>query len=129
MVKLKAATVDGVAMAQIKIPENGYVIGGGTGYFASGTNGDWLDICVVDVDNILGYGAGTVVKCFSDNGVPAANKGYYIDPNQELKIDTIVSDDPAALVKDLWLRLIATKNDVADSDTFYANLRWGKRLR
>lgn len=129
MVKLTAPTVNGVATMDLKIPDDNYVIAGGTGYFATGSHGDWVDIKLVDIDNVMGYGAGFVAGGFGDTLVPESNRGYYVNPNFELNIGSVVNNDPALLVKNLYLRVIATKADINDSDTFYVNLRWGKRLR
>lgn len=69
--------------------------------------GDKVDFQVVDVDNILGYGAGVVLDEFG--------KDWYLDPNVCTQPDVLVPY-PAKILANLYIRLkyhsVGTSNDV-----------------
>lgn len=78
----------------------------GVQYYAKDAEvGDNLTFQVIDIDNILGYGAGTVLDEFG--------KDWYVMPDKEVTIRLY----KASLIKDLYIRLkytsIGTVNDVS----------------
>jgi hypothetical protein len=75
-------------------------------YAGNAVYGDYVKCTVVDVDNILGYGAGLEVGCWITK--------WYIVPNQLL---TLVLPHTGQVPKNLYLRIaytsVGTQNDVS----------------
>lgn len=69
--------------------------------------GDYVKFQVVDVDNILGYGAGTVLDEFGSD--------WYIDPNV-CQQGQVIIPYPAKIIANLYIRIVyvsvGTVNDV-----------------
>lgn len=85
MSKATADFVDGEAEISIKLPGTVGVdtvfIGGGYAFTDVHTFGDCVEkVQIVDVDNILGMGAHTVVATYHDDRVATANQGWYLYP-------------------------------------------------
>ena len=74
-----------------------------------GNDGDSLDFCVIDIDNILGYGANFVLDAFAKN--------YYVFPNE---IET-VREYKADMFPGLYIRAHYTKTGPTDA-RFICNL-------
>ena len=74
-----------------------------------GNIGDTVDFCVVDLDNILGYGAGFEVDKFAD--------GFYIFPGET----AVLKEHAAKLIKDLYIRA-HYNNTGAEDAQFTCNL-------
>lgn len=127
MVKCDGATVNGKAMTQFKVPPAGRYITGGAVFFKNPTAGDWATAFVIDKDNILGYGANTVVGSFTEFEVdPNTNKfkGWFIPPNAgELLVEQMIGLD--FLLGGLYLEIDGYKADPNDSDMMYVNVKWG----
>ena len=133
----KAATdVDGKAEVIIKVPgtftwpkTDGRTIEGGLSFFENVGPGDYITIDLRDDDNLLGLGAGTILDSFNDDGLPAECKGWYFLGTDPLELHPVVSDDPTDVPAGMYLHLIGQKADIAQSDTLFVNLHWGKRIR
>jgi hypothetical protein len=73
--------VNGVAEISIEIPSGGRFIGGGSAFTDVFYPGDCCyAIKVVDVNNILGYGAEFMVSNYHDDEMPEGNQGWYFLP-------------------------------------------------
>lgn len=87
---------------------------------------------VVDVNNILGFGADTVVKSYHDDEADAANQGWYIGVDQydasgnASFIEVKPLGGYAFLPAGLALRITAVKDPAHKTSTFYVNLLSGK---
>lgn len=46
----------------------------GLDFFSDSVNGDWITVSVVDVNNVLGFGAGVVLDTFATEWLLEANK-------------------------------------------------------
>jgi len=133
--------VTGIADIVIKVPGTfgldqhgnllkGRTIEGGFGCFSTQEAGDYLTIELRDDDNLLGYGAGTVLDEFHDTTVPADNQGWYFMGSNVLDLNPIVSDDPTDLPCAMYLHICGHKASIPDpAHTFYINLHWGARIR
>lgn len=76
-------------------------------------DGDFIHFEVVDVDNILGYGAGVVLDRFGDN--------WYIDEDIKTQPDIIVQY-PAKIAEGLYLRIVYTSIGLVNDVNIKANL-------
>ena len=124
----------GLADAIIKVPgtfgdQKARTIEGGFGCFKNQEPGDYLKVELRDDDNLLGYGAGTVLNSFHDTDVPAVNRGWYFLGTTTMDLKPVVSDDPTELPAGMYLHIMAQKADTATADTLYINLHWGNRIR
>jgi hypothetical protein len=91
--------VDGACTISIKIPGTpgsgeGRWVAGGYAFTNVWTAGDRVTLCqVVDTDDLMGYGAGTVLKTYHDTDVDASDLGWRMWPAQqvggEIEIDPI----------------------------------------
>ncbi len=71
-----------------------YIYGGVYEVVGTPNDGDYLDIQVIDIDNVLGYGAGTVLATF-------VYKEYI---NTERKYNEITSEDGNKIPTGVYLR-------------------------
>ena len=81
-----------------------------------------------DDDNLLGYGAGFVMKTFHDTDVPADNQGWYMIGDWA-RLDPLVNNDPADVPAGFYLHISGKKYAVSVADDFYVNIHWGIRNR
>ncbi len=141
MAKLRADTdpATGIAVVQILCPgtpggaNEGRYIQGAEAFFTTAHPEDMVTKAeVVDVDNILGFGADTVVKCYHDDEADAANQGWFIgvdqyDANGNASfIEVKPLGGYAFLPAGLYLRITGVKDPSSKTSTFYVNLLWGK---
>ncbi len=78
-------------------------------HITDGNDGDNVSFSVVDVDNILGYGAGAILDTFADN--------FYVFPGEVAEI----REHQADLITGLYIR--ATYNNTGASNArFVGNL-------
>jgi len=142
MATIRVATdpATGIAVVQIKSPgtpgvagEGRYIMGA-EAFFKSAHPEDRITKSeVVDVDDILGYGAGTVLKSYHDDEAPEENQGWFIGVDQygpDGQNGSFVEVKPlggyAFLPAGLWLRITAVKDPASKTSAFFANLLWGK---
>jgi hypothetical protein len=132
----------GIANAAMKIPGTfgvdaagnllvGRTISGGRSDFAAKQYGDYVVAEVRDDDNLLGYGAGTVLDTFHDTGTDSAHSGWYF-LGRPIDLSSVVTDDPTNLPAGMYLYIIGYKAGtlpLAVADTLYANIHWGQRIR
>lgn len=95
-----------------KIPDHMY-LGAITGYFNGQSNGDYISVSVVDVDNILGFGAGVVlsnpvIKCFVN---PTSNQLMQIDIGY-----------PVFMLQNIYIRISYTSSNILSSVEAYVNV-------
>lgn len=100
-----------------KMPEDRY-INGVRLIMKNHEDGDYVKFQVVDVDNILGYGAGTVLDEFGDT--------WYVDSASDTQPDVIVPY-PAKILKDLYIRIIYNSTGTTNDVTVRANLYLHKK--
>jgi hypothetical protein len=121
--------VDGtVADSMIRVPDGGRSIEGGQGSFVNQETGDYLTIDLRDDDNLLGFGAGTLISTFTDTGVSASNGGWYFMGSQPLVLHPVVDNDPSNLPGGFYLHVCGHKRDPALADTLFVNFHWGLRV-
>lgn len=82
----------------------------GIEYYTTGIVGDSCKFQVVDVDNILGAGAGYVVEEFGTD--------YWMWPNTAWRIQLY----KAQLIKDLYVRMVYNNTHASNNCSVYANL-------
>lgn len=129
----------GIAIAIIKAPgtpgvaNEGRYIMGAEAFFKSAHPEDKVTaVEVVDVDDILGFGPGTVLKAYHDDEVPVDNQGWVIGVDQygTLQNASYIEVKPlggfAFLPAGLYFRITAKKDPTSPSSVFYCNLLWGK---
>lgn len=134
--RLSAAndTSTGIADAVLKIPgtvgdAEGRTISGGSAWFKNQAAGDYVVAEVRDDDNLLGYGAGTVLDSFHDLGTATGNAGWYFFGSEPMNLRPVVSDDPTDLPSGMYLHVIGHKAIIATVDDIYVNIHWGKKIR
>lgn len=102
--------ITGIAMAgtttniDYKITEERY-INGVRLILSDHADGDYLDFEVVDIDNILGLGAGTVLDQFGSN--------WFVDDSSKTQPDVIVPY-PAKIISGLYIRLKYTSTGITN---------------
>lgn len=106
-------------------PSNGRYIDGGEAWFTPGVSGDRvLSLSVVDKDDILGMGPGTVLGTYHDVEVPAGNQGWRLHPVYPTEVETLgwYGFIPAGM----YLVMRVKRSPVAtENGNFYCNLQWG----
>ena len=100
---------------------DGRFVEGGAAWFATYHIDDHFEVHIVDVDNILGYGAGTQVGSYTETG---ANSGFYAEPNGTVRVSSMGFF--GFVSSGLYLRMEAQSGDSAQ-DTIYMNIIWGKK--
>lgn len=128
----------GVAVAQIKSPGimangNGRYLAGGEAFFDYAHTLDIVTkIEIVDVDNVLGYGAETVIKSYHDDESDLSNQGWIIGVDTFNSIGNSGSIEVETLggygfiPAELYLRITAQKDPANKTGTFFVNVFWGK---
>jgi len=127
------ATVDsetGLATVLIKIPGtpnsgDGRWISCGIGFFDVHTPGDKvLGVYFTDEDNLLGYGAGTVIGSYTDDDAAEENRGWAVPPSGWLKAEAVggYGFGPSGF----YIKVIGKKAGESPSGKFYINMEWGK---
>ena len=119
----------GEAVVQVKVPgvmANGdgrYVDAGEAWFTAHDVDDQVLEVSVVDVDNVLGYGAGFVLKTYHDEEVPAANQGWRMS-SYVTNVDAL--GGYGFLPAELYFQIKAKKDPTNKTGKLYLNLKWGK---
>lgn len=111
------------------IANNGRYVAGGYAFSDGYKFGDKVSkIEVVDDDNILGFGAGTVIKSYTDNDAEASNSGWYfwatINGEGEIEIDPI--GGYGFLPSGLYLRVTCNRVSGSPANNVNINIWWGK---
>lgn len=123
-------TEDGTVTVLLKVPgtpgsEDGRWISSGIAFFDVHTPGDKIvGVYFTDEDNILEYGAGTVVGSYTDDDADEVNRGWIIPPSGWVKAEAIggYGFAPAGF----YIKVIAFKAGESPSGKFYCNFEWGK---
>jgi len=104
---------DSVSSLDLKITEDNVYLNGGEILYQDAVWGDYITMQVVDIDNVLGYGANTVLKEYIHK--------RYIHP--ELKSDEVCLPYAGMAPKNTYLRLkytsVGTTNDVKVAANYY----------
>lgn len=99
-----------------KIENGNKLIHGAIFYAKDAEIGDYVSAKVIDIDNILGYGAGTILKEWIVK--------WYVIPNQQMKI---TQDSAGEVLEGLYLRLsytsVGTVNDVKVLVNYYLSVK------
>lgn len=100
----------------LKIEHDNVLVHGAMFYAKDAVFGDHVKAKVVDVDNILGYGAGTVLSKWIEK--------WYIVPNTLLKV---TQDSAADILNGLYLRIqytsVGTTNNVEVICNYYLSIK------
>lgn len=121
---------NGEALIELKVPgvmaQGGCRwIDGGKAFFDVGHAGDAvIEVAIVDKDNVLGYGANTVLKTYHDDECDLENQGWYIYPTRPLEIETL--GYYGQIPSELYLVIKAKKAAGHESGTFFCNMFWGE---
>ena len=127
------ATVDEFSEATIllKIPGvmangDGRWVSGGEGWFDSIHKDDRIiELEVVDVDDVLGGGAGAMLKAYCDDDMPESNEGGRICLHTgTMKIESM--GGYGWIPAQLYLKIMAKKGGDITTGTFYCNIQWAK---
>jgi len=94
---------------------------GGQGWSDNYHADDVVKICLTDEDNILGYGAGSVIKAYTDLGVPSGNQGWFTPKGEPLDLDSF--SGIGSLLAGLYLKIEVQKGDNS-IDIFRCNIKW-----
>lgn len=130
--RYEATTVLATGCAKISIQIPGTTgtetrrISSAQGWFGTQTQGDYYKAWIEDTDNILGYGAGTVVAKFYDDAVSSGNQGWYFPTSGIAEIGGM--GRPKVLVAGLYLVIEGYKNlslPLGVADTLRVNIFWG----
>jgi hypothetical protein len=135
VVKLASAQAEvgsnGMATISIKIPGTpnsgaGRWIDGGTAWFDDQHKDDRiLSVVFTDEDNLLGYGAGTVVGSYTDSELDSAQQGWRI-PNKRGMIEVIAMGGYGFAPAGFYMKITGQKGGGIVTGTLYMNVMWGK---
>jgi hypothetical protein len=126
--------VSGEAKISIKVPgtpgtSDVRYVAGGYAFTDVFSFGDAMNkIQVVDVDNIIGMGANTVLKTYHDEELDEENQGWYLWPSPqaggEVEIDPIgyYGEIPAGLYLEIYFK----KTIVSGASKVFCDIWWGK---
>ena len=120
------ADVTGLAVLDIKVPgtpggTDGRYVQGGSAWFDVYHKDDKFKVFVVDNDNLLGYGAGTVIGSYTDDG---PNAGFYAEPDGRVQVATLGFF--GFIPSGMYLRMEGQCGDGVQ-DSLYMNIVWGKK--
>jgi len=131
--------VTNLCVLEIKVPEtfngvdplnsNGRYVAGGYAFADGYKFGDCLTkIEIVDIDNVLGQGANTVLKTYTDDDADAANSGWYfwaaLNGEGEIEIDPI--GGYGFIPSGIYLRLTCQRASGSPANNVAVNIWWGK---
>src|ERR1035437_8762856 len=122
---------DGTAEVSLKVPgvpgsSDGRLVGGGALFFNNSDVGDRVTkIAVVDVDNILGQGAETVLKTYTDEFVDEINQGWYI-PVKRRQVEVESMGFYGMIPSGLYLEIYMKKGSGVTTGKAYLNIFWGR---
>lgn len=135
VVKLASAGADvdanSMATILIKIPGTpnsgaGRWIDGGTAWFDEQHKDDRImSVEFTDEDNLLGYGAGTVVGTYTDTELDSAQQGWRI-PNKRGMIEVIAMGGYGFAPAGFYMKITGKKGGGLTTGTLYMNVMWGK---
>lgn len=125
MSRAEAAFASGAAEVSIKLPgtvgTEPVFIGGGYAFTDVHTFGDCVEkVQIVDIDDILGFGAHTVVATYHDDRVAAGNQGWYLYPapqaGGEIEVDPMgfYGEAVAGLYLELYFKCSAATKVYVD---------------
>lgn len=95
-----------------KFPEARYLTGGILSV-VGGQSGDTISVQIVDVDNVLGYGAGAVLDEFVTN--------FFINPTVSKQLD-FECQYVALIPANTYMRLVCVNTGTGTDATVYMNL-------
>ena len=115
----------------IKVPgaigSGGRFVDSGEAFFDTHHVGDKLiKMELVDLDNILGYGAGLVMGSYCDAETPSDNSGWYFPPTGILIVDKF--EKVGFIPSGFYFRVSAQKAAGQTTGTLYANIKWAKYM-
>lgn len=135
--KYTAAFSSGHAEISIKVPGtpgsgDGRYVAGGYAFTDLFSFGDKMkSISIVDVDNLLGYGAHTVIQTYHDSNVDETNNGWYMWPSHsvsgsasgEIEIDPLgyYGFIPSGLYLEIYFESSVATN-------VYCDVWWGQSV-
>lgn len=95
-----------------KIPNHEYLAEIG-GFFTGQTAGDYIQVNVVDVDNILGFGANTILS------TPVTK--YWVNPTAN-QLQTIAVGYPVFMLQNLYIQILYTSSNILSSVSVHVNV-------
>lgn len=107
---ISTVTKDTSKTIDYKMPEDLF-INGGEVFTDNAIHGDYFKIEIIDIDNILGYGANTVLKTY-------IIKHYQHSTSQSSILDNSYA---GKILKDLYVRLTYTSTGTTDDVCVIAN--------
>jgi hypothetical protein len=105
---------------------DGRWVNGGIAFFDEQHHGDRITaVEVVDLDNILGYGAGTVLKTYHDEDVPEANQGWRI-PDRRGLVEVETMGGYGFIPAGLYIRIKGKKGEGVTTGTLCIDIEWAR---
>lgn len=122
---------NGDAVMSIKVPgtygtDVRFISGGELWTSDQHKNDRVLEVSVVDVDNVLGYGANTVIQTYHDTDVPSDQQGWRI-PFKRGQVDAETIGGYGVIPAELYLTIKVTSGHGNATGTAYVNIEWGSQ--
>jgi hypothetical protein len=122
---------NGDAVMTIKVPgtygDNVRFISGGELWVSDQHKDDRvLEVAVVDVDNVLGYGVNTVIQTYHDTDVPEEQMGWRI-PYKRGQVDAETIGGYGVIPSELYLVIKVKSGHGNATGTAYVNIEWGSQ--
>lgn len=119
-----------LALIEIKVPGDpeteGRFVDSGMVWFDIHNADDQIQLLeIVDIDNLYGYGAGTVLKKWHDDGAEVDNQGWYV-PSTNVPLQVTSLGGYGFIPSGTYIRIKAKKGQNQTSGTLYLNIKWGK---
>jgi hypothetical protein len=116
----------GIAVITIPIGANGRYMDEGEAWFSVANELDRIKKAeIVDVDNVLGYGADTIIKSLHDDDIAEEFQGWRI-PNKFGHVDVDTMAGYGYIPEGLYFRITGVKDPSNKTGNLFVNLKWGK---
>lgn len=121
---------DSKATIMIRVPGTpgtgqGRFISAGEAWFSAQHEDDLVEAWIIDVDNILGYGAGFQVGSYTDDEAAEGQKGWRIPAIRgTVRVEAI--GGYGFILSGLYIKIAGTKGGGITTGKLFTNLEWGK---
>jgi hypothetical protein len=122
----------GIGVVFLKVPGNpsagdGRFVAGGTAWFDTQQINDRVLVYVTDEDNIFGYGAGAILKSYTDDDCAAEFQGWRIPMRRGL-VEVEPIGGYGFMPAGAYLKIIGRRDPSAlPNQKFVFNVFWGKK--
>lgn len=112
------ATKDAITTSDLKITDSNQYLHSGELFTKDGAYGDWIEVQIIDIDNVLGYGVNTILRQYI--------KKFFINPTGNLEVRSpYIGKTPT----DVYIRIIYHSVGLVLDPKVYVNLFFHTKVR